>query len=166
MNEIKAKFEHIVDTLKAKPELGRGTGKTTARIVAGGLACEIESGPWKFKADMPATSGGTASGPTPGMYGRAALGSCLAIGYAMRAARAGVTIDALEVEVEADYDDGAVFGTADKPPGYSEVRYTVRVRSSAPEAEVLKVLDDSDRHSPYLDVFARAQKVVRRVEIT
>jgi uncharacterized OsmC-like protein len=166
MNEIKAKFERIVDTLTAKPELGRGTGKTTARIAGGALACEIESGPWKFKADMPATSGGTATGPTPGMYGRAALGGCLAIGYAMRAARAGLVIDALEVEVEADYDDGALFGTVDKPPGYSEIRCIVRVRSSAPEAEILKVLDDADRHSPYLDVFTRAQKVVRRVEIT
>ena len=114
---------------------------------------------------MPRTSGGSAQGPTPGMYGRAALGSCMAIGYAMRAARAGVPVRAIEVEVQADYDDGAAFGTSDAPAGYSEVRCIVTIESDAPEADVLRVLDDADHHSPYLDVFRRAQKVTRSVRI-
>jgi len=162
---IKTKFEGIVDALTRDPALGKGTGSTVARIRQG-LTVEIEAGPWKFIADMPKTSGGAQSGPTPGMYGRAALGSCLAIGYAMRAARNGVAFEDIEVEVQADYDDNAVFGTIDTTPGYSEVRFIVRVKSSAPEAEVLRVLDEADRHSPYLDVFRRAQKCTRSLELT
>jgi uncharacterized OsmC-like protein len=165
MDDIKAKFESIVEALTADPTLGRGTGTTIARV-RDGLACEIESGPWRFVADMPRTSGGSASGPTPGMYGRAALGSCLAIGYAMRAARYGLRLDMVEVEVQADYDDGALFGTADGPAGYSEIRCLVRIRSDAPEVDLLRVLDEADRHSPYLDVFRRAQRCVRTVRIT
>lgn len=163
--DIKTKFETIVGELTRDPSLGKGTGSTTARIRSG-LTVEIEAGPWKFVADMPKTSGGAQSGPTPGMYGRAALGSCLAIGYAMRAAKHGVPIDDLEVEVQADYDDNAVFGTSDTAPGYSEVRFIVRVKSSAPEADVLRVLDEADRYSPYLDVFRRAQTCTRSVAIT
>jgi uncharacterized OsmC-like protein len=112
---------------------------------------------------MPEGVGGTASAPTPGVYGRAALGSCLAIGYMMYAAKLGVPIDSLEVEVHAEYDDGAIFGVSDAPSGYTEVRYVVTVGSSAPEADVLRVLDEGDAHSPYLDVFRRAQKCVRSV---
>ncbi len=165
MEQIKARFERIVEALQRDPALGRGTGKTTARVAGGGLRCEVESGPWKFVADMPKTSGGTESGPTPGMYGRAALGSCLALGYAMRAARYGVAFDHIEVEVQADYDDGALFGTSDARPGYSEIRCLVTVETSAPEADVMRVLDEADRHSPYLDVFTRAQKCTRTVQI-
>jgi uncharacterized OsmC-like protein len=164
MENVKRAFEGIVDALIANPALGRGTGTTIARI-RHGLACEIEAGSWRFVADMPETSGGTASGPTPGVYGRAALGSCLAIGYAMRAAKLGVPISGIEVEVQADFDDGALFGVSDEPPGYSEVRYLVTVTTDAAEPDVLRVLDEADVHSPYLDVFRRAQRCTRSVRI-
>ena len=83
----------------------------------------------------------------------------------MYAAKLEVPIAKLEVEVEADYDDGALFGVTDVPPGYLEVRYTVTVESSAPRTDVLRVLDEGDKHSPYLDVFSRSQKCVREVKI-
>ncbi len=75
-------------------------------------------------------------------------------------------LDHLQVEVQTDYDDGALFGTADVPAGYSEVRYVVRVGTSATEEEVVAVLDEADRHSGYRDVFARSQRCVRTVEVT
>jgi len=84
----------------------------------------------------------------------------------MHAARLGVPIEALTVDVEADYDDGALFGTVhDVPPGYIEVRYTVTVESSAPAADIERMLDEADERSPYLDVFRRAQPCVRRVHV-
>ena len=114
---------------------------------------------------MPASAGGNASGPTPGVYGRAALGSCLAIGYMMKAAAHNVVVHSLEVEVQADYDDGALFGTSTAPPGYSEVRYAVRIESDASEEAILQMLNEADKHSPYLDVFSRGQKCLRTVHI-
>jgi hypothetical protein len=99
------------------------------------------------------------------VFGRAALGSCLAIGYMMRAATLGVPIDALEVEVQADYDDGALLGVSDSPPGYLEVRYSITVESPAPESDVMRVLDEGDARSPYLDVFRRAQSCKRQVRV-
>jgi uncharacterized OsmC-like protein len=115
---------------------------------------------------MPEQAGGGGSAPTPGVLGRAALGSCLAIAYMMYAAKLGVPIAGLEVEIQADYDDGALFGVAAVPAGYSEVRYVVTVESDAPEADILRVLDESDAHDPYLDVFRRAQPCRREVRIS
>jgi uncharacterized OsmC-like protein len=163
MNKIKHAFETIVHALERNPARGRGTGITTARL-RDGLTCDVESGGFRFVSDLPATAGGDGRGPTPGMYGRGALASCLAMGYAMRAARAGIVLTGLEVEVQADYDDGALFGVTDQPAGYSEVRWTVRFASGTPESDVLAVLDDADAHSPYLDVFRRAHRCVRTVE--
>ena len=164
MEKIKTAFERSAQALTLSPSIGRATGVSKVRM-RGGLVCDIEAGPWRLTADMPEGVGGTATAPTPGVYGRAALGSCLAIGYTMYAAKLGVPIDALEVEVQADYDDGALFGIGDAPPGYIEVRYVVTVESSASEADVLRVLDEGDRHSPYLDVFGRAQKCTREVHL-
>jgi uncharacterized OsmC-like protein len=165
MTKIKHAFETVVTALAKDPALGLGTGVTTARI-RDGLTCDIESSGFRFVADLPPTAGGDGRGPTPGMYGRGALAACLAMGYAMRAARAGIVLSNLEVEVEADYDDGALFGVNDQPPGYSAVRWTVTATTTAPEAEVLAILDDADAHSPYLDVFRRAQRCERTVKLT
>ena len=162
--KIKQAFERTVKTFSLKPSLGLGTGISRTRI-KNGLTCEIEEGKWKFLADMPTSVGGNDEGPTPGVYGRAALGSCLAVGYMLRASKMGIAIDSLEVEVQADYDDGGLFGTSDKDPGYSEIRYTVTIESDAPENEILKLLDEADKHSPYLDVFTRGQQCKREVHI-
>lgn len=165
MNDIKIAVERTAEALKLHPALGRDTGISRARIREG-LTCEIESGPWHLVADMPKQVGGEGSAPTPGVYGRAALASCLAMGYMMHAARMGVPIRSLEVEIQADYDDGAAFGVSDLPPGYLEVRYIVTVDSPAPEADVRRVIDEGDARSPYLDVFSRAQKCTRTLRLT
>ncbi|HWP38757.1 MAG TPA: OsmC family protein [Gemmatimonadales bacterium] len=163
---IKTAIERNVKAVSLRPSVGQGTAVTRARLKPG-LSCEIEEGPWRFTVGMSEKYGGSSAGPNPGVYGRAALGSCLAIGYAMWAARLGVPIDALEVEVQADYDVRGELGAAkDVPPGYLAVRYLVRVESPAPEADVQRVLDVGDQHSFWLDDFTRAIPVQRQVRIT
>jgi uncharacterized OsmC-like protein len=163
-SRIKNAIERSTKAISLKPSLGLGTGISKIRVVDG-LRCEISEGDWKLQADMPGGVGGMGSAPTPGVYGRAALGSCLAIGYMMKAAVMQIPIRSLEVEVQADYDDGPLLGTSDAFPGYSEIRYTINIDADASEDEILKLLDDADHHSPYLDVFTRGQKCVRTVNI-
>lgn len=164
-NKIKTSFQRVASALAKRPALGQGTGVATARIKEG-LTCEIREGSWTLIADMPEQAGGNAAGPTPGVYGRAALGSCLAIGYMMRAASMDIPIVSLEVEIQAEYDDGALFGTVSGvPAGYLDIRYTVTIESNATEESILQLLDEADRHSPYLDVFSRAQRCRREVKI-
>ena len=162
--KIKTALERSIKALTLKPSLGLGTGKSKTRI-RNGLTCEIEEGNWKFVTDMPESVGGNAEGPTPGVLGRAALGSCLAIGYMMKASLLNIPITNLEVEVQADYDDGALLGTSNVAPGYLEVRYTITIESDAPEENILRMIEDADQHSPYLDVFSRGQKCKREVHI-
>jgi uncharacterized OsmC-like protein len=162
---IKTAIDRTIKALTLKPALGRDTGISKARIREG-LTCDVREGKWQFSVDMPPAVGGNGSAPTPGVYGRAALGSCLAIAYMMQAARLGIAIQGLEVEVQADYDDCVLFDVHhDVPAGYTEVRYTVTVESDAPEKDILRVLDEADAHSPYLDVFSRAQSCKREIKI-
>ena len=153
---IQKATERSLQILALKPSRGHLSCATRARLVDG-LRCEIEEGPWKLAADMPAKMGGDETAPTPGVLGRAALASCLAIGIASWAARLGVPIDAIEVEVQADFDARGELGVGNGiPPGYTEVRYAVSMESQAPGYLLDEVLDLAERHSPYLDVFGRA----------
>jgi uncharacterized OsmC-like protein len=161
---VRMAFERNAKALSLRPSIGRGTAVTRVRV-RDGVTCDIEEGPWKLVADLSEKWGGSEQGPNPGVYGRAAFGSCLAIGYIRWAAKLGVPIDALEVEVQADYDSAAEHALTNDPPGYRQVRYVVTAQSPAPEADVLRVLNTADAHSSYLDVFARAQDVHREVRI-
>lgn len=164
--KIKMSMDRCKKAFTLKPAMGRDTAVSKVRMV-NGLNCEISEGNWKFSVDMPAGIGGNNTAPTPGVYGRAALGSCLAIGYMMKAAEFNIPINNLEVEIQADFDDGALLGTADKniPPGYLEVRYTITIESDATEDKIMQMLNEGDKHSPYLDVFSRAQKCVRIINL-
>jgi uncharacterized OsmC-like protein len=164
--KIRTAIERNKKVLTLKPALGRDTGISKVQIT-NGLTCEIREGNWTFMADMPQSIGGNNLAPTPGVYGRAALGSCLAIGYMMKAAELNIPVHHLEVEVQADFDDGALLGTAEKniPPGYLEVRYSINIESDAPQEEIMRMLNEGDAHSPYLDIFSRAQKCIRKVNI-
>ena len=160
-SQLREILERNAKALSLRPSLGQGTAKTRVRLKPG-LECTIEEGKWVLTAAMSEKSGGTNAGPNPGILGRGALGSCLAFGYAMWAARLGVPIESLDVEVEADYDGRGELGVSDDvPPGYTQVRYRVRVVSSASEEEVRKMIDVADRYSPYRDVYARAHDVQR-----
>jgi uncharacterized OsmC-like protein len=161
---IKVAFDRKKEVLTRMPSAGLGS-VTTKINVKDGTTCEIREGDWTLVADMSEKNGGNNAGPTPGTFGRAAFGSCLAITYIMYASKMNIPIDDLEVEVQVDYDAKGMYGFENVRPGYTEVRYTVKVKSPAAEEELLKLLDIADKHSSYLDLFANETKVTRTVEI-
>jgi uncharacterized OsmC-like protein len=164
--QIRTSIERSVKAVTLKPSMGQGTAVTTVRL-RDGLACDIQEGPWTLTAGMTEKYGGTNEAPNPGVLGRAALGSCLAIGYAMWAARLGVPIDSLDVEIHADYDVRGELGVSDEVrPGYSQIRYVVRVSSPASAEDVARWLDTADRYSSWRDNIAGAVPLVCERRIT
>ena len=161
---IRAIAERNMELLARKPTRGHLTCATRARLVDG-LRCEIEEGPWRLAADMPAKVGGDETAPTPGVLGRGALAGCLTIGIAAWAARLGVPLDALEVEVQADFDARGELGMGDVPAGYTAVRYRVSIESPASRERLDELLSVAERHSPYLDVFGRAMALRRTARL-
>ena len=162
---IREIVDRNIQLLALKPSRGHLRCATRARLIDG-LRCEIEDGPWKFAADMPAKAGGDDTAPTPGVLGRGALASCLTIGIATWAARLGVPLEALEVEVQADFDARGELGMGNGvPPGYKEVRYVVSIESPATRDELDELLRLAERHSPYLDVFGRAMPLRRALHL-
>ncbi|MBI3491844.1 MAG: OsmC family protein [Acidobacteria bacterium] len=163
-DHIKTSFERNAKAIALRPSVGQGTAKTRVTLREG-LTCDVQDGAWKLVVDASQKSGGDGSAPDPGVYGRTALGSCLAIGYGMWAAKLGVAFTSLQVEVQADYDGGGMYGVTDAKPGYRQVRVIVTVESDASEDDVRQVIAEADAHSPYLDVFTRAIDVRKDLTI-
>lgn len=157
--DLKSIQERTVKVLKLRPAIGQGTATTTVRV-RGGVTCDIEDGRWKLVADEMPGDGGAGLGPDPGVLVRAGLGSCLAMGYALWAARLDIPLESVEVTVEADYDARGMYGVDDSvPAGWGAVRYTTTISSPAPPERVRELVETADRHSPILDDLRRAVPV-------
>ena len=162
---IKDALERNVKVIGARPSVGQGTAVTKVTLHPG-LECEVEDGAWRFRVGMTEKYGGQDSGPNPGVYGRAALGSCLAIGYGMWAARLDIPVRSLTVEVRARYDVRGELGLdASIRPGYADLVYVVTVDTDAPDADVHHLIDTADRHSSWLDDIRNPVPVSREVRI-
>lgn len=163
---ISIALDRVENAVRKHPSVGIGTERSVSTITDG-LRCTSEEGAFRFETDLGGTMGGDGSGPAPGVLGRAALGSCLAMGYRMRAARLSVDLASVTVEIEADFDIAGMLSIESTArPGYTEVRYHVSVESSAPEADILRVLDEGDILSPYRNVFSDETPMKRTVSIT
>lgn len=163
---IREALERNVRAVSARRSVGRGMA-TTKAVLSPGLECTVSEGTHSLKVAMTQKYGGTGDGPNPGVLGRAALASCLAIGYGMWAARLGVPFDSLEVEVQADYDVSGELGVDDTVrPGYASMRYLVTVTSTSPGEDVLRVLDTADLHSSYRDIFSNGVPLTREVRVS
>lgn len=162
---LKSILERNIKAIGLRPTIGQGTA-TTRVTIRSGVTCDVEDGDWKLVADESLGDGGAGLGPDPGVFGRAALGTCLAMGYIQWAAYMEVPIKSLNVVVEADYDARGMFGVDDSvSPGWTGVRYIVDIESPAEEAKVRELIEYADRHSPLLDDFTRPLKIERVVKI-
>ncbi len=164
VERIKTAFERNGRAIELRPAVGQKTAIMKTRVIAG-LHVETEEGRWKLACDASDKSGGTGAAPDPGFVVRAALGNCLAMGYVIWAAHLGVPIEDVEVEMHADFDARGQHAVEGIPPGYSEIRYNVRIQSSAPEADVQRVVDMADNASMVGDVFRRAHTLVRELTV-
>lgn len=150
--------------ISRRPSAAKKSGATTIKLLTG-FACEVEEGDWRIIADQPKSMGGQGQGPSPGFFGRASLGVCLAQGYASSFARFGVPVRAMEVLIESDSDmRGFLAVSEDVPPGYQQIRCIVRIESDAERSAILEAMDDADRHSPWLHNFTTGLNVSREVQ--
>jgi uncharacterized OsmC-like protein len=110
--------------------------------------------------DDPDVLGGVDSAPTPAETLVAALAGCVTSGIASNAALFDVPLDGIDIEMEADMDFRGLLGH-DKSVrnGFSDIRYTVTIKSPAPEDKVRRCKETIDRKSPVRDTLANPVRI-------
>lgn len=159
---IREVFQRNVRAIELRPGIGKSTTVATVRVFDG-TTCEVSGSGWTLTADVGLNDGGNNAGPGPGVYSRAALGSCLAIGYVTWAAVRDIPLDYLRVEVETDFDARGMFGIDGRPPGFSGVRYRVFIESPADASAIEQMVEEADRLSPTLADLLNPVRVEREI---
>lgn len=108
--------------------------------------------------DEPPALLGDDTAPNPSEAALAALGSCLAVGIHANAVAQDITVNKLELELEADINITAVWGTGDtspKPVGFEAVRVKVHLDADAPKEKLDALIAHATTWSPVANTFTK-----------
>jgi uncharacterized OsmC-like protein len=162
MTEIKESIASAVRYLSEHPDEARYTDSLARATLGDALRVEVE-GPQRERivTDMPGGVGGRAEEPSPGWLFRAALASCVASTIGMEAAREGLTLTSLQVEVDSESDDRGILGMDDSvPAGPLSTRIRIRGRASGvDQARLRDILELGAARCPVCDATKRAVEV-------
>ncbi|NBD31303.1 MAG: OsmC family peroxiredoxin [Alphaproteobacteria bacterium] len=111
-----------------------------------------------YIVDEPPGLLGDDTAPNPSEASLAALGSCVCVGLHANAVHRGISVTKLEIEMEADLNITAVWGTgdqSDKPVGFTDVRMKVVMEADAPQAVIDELIAHVAKWSPVFNTFSR-----------
>lgn len=162
MADVKESIEKAVQYLSENPAEARYTDSLATATLGELLRVTVE-GPngERLASDMPAGVGGQGEHPSPAWFFRAGLAACVASIIAMEAAREGIELSSLEVEVDSESDDRGILGMdGSVPAGPLSVRVQVRARASgASETQLREVIERGAARCPVYDATKRAVDV-------
>lgn len=110
-------------------------------------------------SDEPDGLGGTDSAPNPVEQLLAALGNCLAVGYAANATAAGIELDDLRIDLDGDLDLHTFLGLAAGNAGFERIRARVHITSDAPAERLAELHEKVTSTSPVGHTLERAVPV-------
>lgn len=128
-------LQETIDQILADPTRGTVVWKASADW-AGGLRVNTRCRTFELGFDEPPNVAGEDSAPSPHEVILACYGACLIISLSLNAARQGITLHDVRVEVEGHVDIPGFLGVAGVPtlkdlPGYKKIRARVYLQGDA-----------------------------------
>jgi uncharacterized OsmC-like protein len=117
-------------------------GQARSRAQVDGFEIGGERVPRRFAIDIdePCELGGTNRFANPQEHLLAALNACVIVGYVAQCSVRGITLDSLEIETDGEIDLRGFLGIDPAvPPGYENLRYSVRIKGSGTKEEFAEV---------------------------
>ena len=162
-----------VEAIKTKPELAKFSfraentwetgGRSRTRIqgfYGAGQEVPSRKEPFELVGDEPPVLLGTDHAPNAVEAVLHALASCVAVGFIYNAAARGIDVAELTSSVEGDLDLRGFLGLSDTVrPGFQNIRFRYRVKSSASREQVEDLCEYVQRTSPVLDIIRNAVPV-------
>lgn len=155
--------QQVIDLFRENPDAARSTSKVTARI-EDGLRCRVVEGDHSIAMDLPPAVGGENSAPGPGVFARAALAGCIVQVLKMTAIRKEVELRDIQLELEVDFDDRAMFGFGDKASSILQSRITLRVDCDLTDEDLQALVNESLEMDPYFLVWRDQQLIAVTAE--
>lgn len=158
------KLAEIIKALKEDPKNAQVKFMANTRWVSGAYS-KTKIRDFVMECDEPLALLGTNKVPNPVETILAALGSCLAVGFAYSAAARGINLESLDISLEGDLDLRGFLGISDDVrPGYQSIKITCRIKSDASEEKLSELYEHVLRTSPVRDIIQNSEPLTIKLE--
>jgi len=171
-DDLKSALNRAEAVLRRRPEMGMHDDATaSASWHRGTRVISSHANGTQIATDMPAELGGTGDKVTPGWLFRAGVASCAATSIVMTAAKEGVELTTLHVQVTSRSDTRGLLGMPDSEgvpvyAGPKDLQLSVRIAANGAAPEKLRALvENGVRCSPIPSVVQSATPLPVRIEI-
>ena len=149
----------LVENVRSNPAAARTQWRSHVRWTGGFKSESTSRNQDAVPSDEPDALGGDDTAPNPVEQLLAALGNCLAVGYAANATVAGIRIDSLELELQGDIDLHTFLGLGNGNAGFEAIEVKVRLESDAAPEALAQLHSRVVRTSPVGHTLGRAVPV-------
>ena len=140
----------LIQDVKVDPAKGKTSWRVTTswlgqtrshtQVEGFGIGGAIVPRRFSIDIDEPFELGGTDRFANPQEHLLAALNACMTVGYVAQCAVRGIMIESLEIETDGEIDLRGFLGIDPSvPPGYEDLRYTVRIKGSGSKEEFAEI---------------------------
>jgi uncharacterized OsmC-like protein len=158
------KLAEIVNSVKADPKNAQTKFTANTKWVSGAYS-KTRIRDFVIECDEPPALLGTNRVPNPVETMLAALGSCLAVGFAYDAAASDIRLESLDISLEGDLDLRGFLGVSDDiRPGYQNIKATCSIKSDASREKIEELFKHVQRTSPVLDIIRNMEPITINIE--
>jgi uncharacterized OsmC-like protein len=146
------KLAEIVKAVTEDPKKAQVKFRASTKWVSGACS-ETKIRDFEIECDEPPVLLGTNKAPNPVETILAALGSCLAVGFAYSAAARNINLESLDILSEGDLDLRGFLGVSDDVrPGYQSIKVTCKIKSDASKEKISELYEHVKKTSPVRDI--------------
>ena len=153
---LKAALGQTIENLKANPGASSVVFRADTRLEEDVRCSAVVRDFPSMTIDEPPELGGGDAGMNPVELLLVALGTCQEIMYSAYASVMDIPLGAVNVDVKGYLDLKGLFGMAEVPSGYSEIRYETSIESVATSEQISQLIQVVESHCPVLDTLVRA----------
>lgn len=158
------KLAEIVKAVTEDPKNAQVKFMANTRWVSGAYS-KTKIRDFVMECDEPSALLGTNKVPNPVETILAALGSCLAVGFAYSAAARDINLKSLDISLEGDLDLRGFLGISDDVrSGYQSIKVTCRIKSDASEEKLSELYEHVLRTSPVRDIIQNSEPLTIKLE--
>ena len=159
-DELKALQAPIKDRYRNDPAAALITLRAEARA-AEGIACRVDTGRAMVEAGLHPATGGSGTQACSGDMLLEALVACAGVTLKAVATALGIELKDAKLIAEGDLDFRGTLGVAkDAPVGFREVRLKLDLDSDAPEEQLKKLVELTERYCVVMQTIRNAPPVV------
>lgn len=151
---LKTAIDRAAEIFRSEPPRARAMFRSDSALQEG-FRSEVKLREHRLTVDEPRGIGGSDQGPTPIELVLAALGACQEITYRAFATALGVPLHGVSAVVEGDIDFRGFFAIdPGVRAGFQALRVNVTLDSSAPQADIDRLIEMVNSHCPVLDMLS------------